>query len=119
MTDRELHENPYEAPTAYIAGALPLWRYLAGFAFRVASVLSGLLAVAMILGGANWLRIEFNREGPLSLSLALLGGGSIFAWVSVGLAWLAKRVGGPGSALAWIAVGILSALVVAMLFIAA
>ncbi|HJN65272.1 MAG TPA: hypothetical protein QF761_03645, partial [Pirellulales bacterium] len=53
---------------------VPIERKSARAALYISSVLSGVLAVLMLIAGYRWLAIEWTNDWQLSLSLALLGG---------------------------------------------
>ena len=81
-------EHKTKAPA--LTNHVPIRKKYAGIGLCVCSVLSGLLAVLMLIAGCRWLEIEWANDWRLSLSLALLGGGTIALAVCLGSAWLAR-----------------------------
>jgi hypothetical protein len=73
----------------------------------------------MLLGSVRWLVIEISQGRRISLSAALLMGGTIATVVCLALLWAAPRVGGGISTSAWAAILILTPLIsVALLWAA-
>ena len=69
---------------------VPIERTSARAALYISSVLSGVLAVLMLIAGYRWLAIEWTNDWQLSLSLALLGGSTLALAACIGFAWLAR-----------------------------
>lgn len=57
----------------------------------ICAMLAGLLAMLMLFAGVRWLFIEMGHGGPLSLSLALLGGGATSLAVAFAFSLFARK----------------------------
>lgn len=87
-----MSDPPFNAVSS--ACRTPLLRRLVAIALYACAVPLGLLAALMLAAGCRWLVLESMNGWPFSLSLALLGGGSLAAlltWGSWRLARLTSR----------------------------